>query len=511
MEGFFEVFQKVAGGVGGDVEVFQVGVDAQVHGVGAGGADEAGDGVFLAFVEAFGEGEEEGEHAYLAHLRGGQDVGLAIGFQIFPGVAVVEGADEGAHDLFAVGPAEDVGVGGHVGTVAGVAVVVDQISYVVEEGGGGEDVAHAAVQAMDFLPLVEEGEGHGGDVVGVEGVLHGQGVQVVLDGALEHVFFPVAVVVVEGVVVVEEESFSEAAAGNGEVGGFGFADDFLYHQGAGDDDVSPFTGEAADFLAFFVGFAGDHADFFEKVFHREMVVVKFRQGVVHGALVDFRQVAHGAADADDFHGDGGEPVDFGKNALDEIFHFCQLFGGHIAGGLEHFRQRHGADGDADRADASLVFHQSDFYAGTAQVEEEEIFLINGVDDTGKSQGRFGFAADDGHGDAGGEAHPFQEGGAVYGIAHGGGGDGEDFLDVLHFDDVGVDGKATECPLLRFFGEDAGGEGHAFGKTDGFLFLVDELVGAVFSDLHDDEADGVGAKVNDGDAFHRFSLRFSCCS
>ncbi len=275
VEGFFEVFEEVAGGVGGDVEVFQVRVDAKVHGVAAGGADEAGDAVFLAFVEAFGQGEEEGEHADLAHLGGGEDVGLAIGFEVFPGVAVVEGADEGAHDLFAVGPAEDVGVGGHVGAVAGVAVVVDEISYVMEEGSGGEDVSHAVIETMDFLPLVKEGEGHGGDVAGVEGVLHGEGIEVVFDGAKEHVFFAVAVAVVDGVVVVEEESFAKAAAGDGEVGGFGFADDFLDDQGAGDDDVGAFAGEAADFLAFFVGFAGDHADFFEEVFYGEMVVVQF--------------------------------------------------------------------------------------------------------------------------------------------------------------------------------------------------------------------------------------------
>ncbi len=155
--------------------------------------------------------------------------------------------------------------------------------------------------------------------------------------------------------------------------------------------------------------------------------------------MDFRQVAHGAADANDFHGGCGEPVDFGKDALDEVFHFREFFGGDVTGGLEHFGQCHGADGDADGADAFLVFHQGDFYAGAAKVEEEEVFLVDGVDDAGKSQGCFGFAADDGHGDAGGEAHALQEGGAVHCVSDGGGGDGEDFLDVLHFDDVGVDG------------------------------------------------------------------------
>ena len=58
--------------------------------------------------------------------------------------------------------------------------------------------------------------------------------------------------------------------------------------------------------------------------------------------------------------------------------------------------------------------------------------------------------------------------------------------------MGVDGKTVEGPLLRFLCQKARGERHPFRQADRFLFLIDQFVSAVLSDLHDDEADGVRA-------------------
>lgn len=63
-------------------------------------------------------------------------------------------------------------------------------------------------------------------------------------------------------------------------------------------------------------------------------------------------------------------------------------------------------------DAPLVAHQRNFHAGTAQIEEKEIFLIDGMNDTGKAKAGFLTAADDRHGNAGRCADPLEEGGAV---------------------------------------------------------------------------------------------------
>jgi len=160
--------------------------------------------------------------------------------------------------------------------------------------------------------------------------------------------------------------------------------------------------------------------------------------------------------------------------------------------MKHFCQGHGAQGDTDGVHPFLVFDQGNFYAGAAQVKEEEILPVNGMGHAGKAQGCFGFSADNGHGNTGSEADPFQEGGTVHCIPDGGGGYGQHFFYFLHGHDMGVHGKALQCPLLGFFRELPGIEGHAFCQADGFLFLIDQFVRTVGSNLHDDKADGVGA-------------------
>lgn len=67
-----------------------------------------------------------------------------------------------------------------------------------------------------------------------------------------------------------------------------------------------------------------------------------------------------------------------------------------------------------------------------------------------------------------------------------------FFYFLHGHDMGVHGKALQRPLLGLFRELPGIEGHAFCQADGFLFLIDQFVRTVGSNLHDDKADGVGA-------------------
>ena len=128
-----------------------------------------------------------------------------------------------------------------------------------------------------------------------------------------------------------------------------------------------------------------------------------------------------------------------------------------------------------------------------------------MNDAGKAQGRFCFSADNGHGNAGGEAYSFQEGCAVHRIPDSGGGYSQYFLHLLHGNDMGIYGKTFQRPLLCFFRELPGIQRHAFGETDGFLFLVHQFVGTVGSNLHDNKADGVGTQVDDCYSFHGISF------
>ena len=143
-------------------------------------------------------------------------------------------------------------------------------------------------------------------------------------------------------------------------------------------------------------------------------------------------------------------------------------------------------------DAFFVFDKGDLYAGPAQIEEEEILLIDGVADAGKAERGLGLAADDRHGDACRHADALQEGSPVDGIPDGGCRDSEYLFDLLHFDDMGVNRKALERTLLCFLCQKTGGESHPLRQTDRFLFLINQFVSAVLSDLHDDETDRVRA-------------------
>ena len=220
--------------------------------------------------------------------------------------------------------------------------------------------------------------------------------------------------------------------------------------------------------------------------------MELRQRIIHCALVDLGEISDSTADADDRQRLAGKPLDFGKHILDEALYGFDLILIHLAGGLKHLRQRHCTDRDADRMDAFFVFDEGDLYARPAQIEEEEILLIDGMADTRKAKRSLGLATDDRHGDAGRHADALQERSPVDGISDGCRRDSEYLFDLLHFDDMGVDGKTVEGPLLRFLCQKARGERHPLRQADRFLFLIDQFISAVLSDLHDDEADGVRA-------------------
>lgn len=204
MECFFKVFDQRRCRVSRDIEIFPIRIDAKIHRSLVGGTDDTGDAVLLTFIEAFRHGKEEGEDADLTHLCSRQDMCLPIRFEVLSGVSMVKSADQSAHHLFAVCPAEDMRIRCHVAAVAGVAVVIDQISYVMQAGCRGENITHARVELVDLLPLIEHGECGRGDILGVEIIGYRKGIEIILHRAAEHVVLLVSVFVIDGIIVVEE-------------------------------------------------------------------------------------------------------------------------------------------------------------------------------------------------------------------------------------------------------------------------------------------------------------------
>ena len=187
-----------------DIEIFPIRIDAKIHRSLVGGTDDTGNAVLLTFIEAFRHGKEEGEDADLTHLCSCQDMCLPIRFEVLSGVSMVKSANQSAHHLFAVCPAEDMRIRCHVAAVAGVAVVIDQISYVMQAGCRGENITHARVELVDLLPLIEHGECGRGDILGVEIIGYWKGIEIILHRAAEHVVLLFSVFVVDGIIVVEE-------------------------------------------------------------------------------------------------------------------------------------------------------------------------------------------------------------------------------------------------------------------------------------------------------------------
>ena len=174
---------------------------------------------------------------------------MSAGFQNFSGIAVVESGYEGAHDLFLVGEAENMGIGDHVGTVPGMAVVVDEAAYIMKKAGGGEERAIPFGQAMEALPVIEEIERHGCDIPGVGGIIKREGFPVILNGGEEHLVLPVLAGSVDGIVVMKEKPFPDAAARDGEALCAGETHQFGHDKGSGNDDVGPLRGKAGDALS----------------------------------------------------------------------------------------------------------------------------------------------------------------------------------------------------------------------------------------------------------------------
>lgn len=155
--------------------------------------------------------------------------------------------------------------------------------------------------------------------------------------------------------------------------------------------------------------------------------------------------------------------------------------------------------------ALFIFDKRNFHAGSAQIEEEEILAVDRVDDTGKTEGGFCAPADDRHGNACSHVDTLQEGSTVYSIPYCSSGDSQNLLYLLDFNNMRIYSQAFQRTLLCFFRQETRLLCHAFRKADGFLFLINEFIGSLLSNLHDDEADRVGTQINNSYTVHKISF------
>ena len=78
-----------------------------------------------------------------------------------------------------------------------------------------------------MLPLIEHGKGKGSDITGMECVLPGNRMEIILDRIDQHMLALIPVLVINRIIVMEEEPFTKAAAGDRKIRRLGFPDDFL--------------------------------------------------------------------------------------------------------------------------------------------------------------------------------------------------------------------------------------------------------------------------------------------
>ena len=237
---------------------------------------------------------------------------------------MVESTEERAHDLFLLGPAENVCIGRNVCAVACMVVIVDHGTRIMKEACSHQECTHTGAESVDMLPLIEHGKGKGSDITGMECVLPGNRMEIILDRIDQHMLALIPVLVINRIIVMEEEPFTKAAAGDRKIRRLGFPDDFLNSQGACNDDISALGRKAADALALFEGLGGNILYHFKKIFGRQVVIMQFWKRIPCASLVDFRKVSDSSSDSYDWKRRVREPGDFIELGLNEFFHFSKL-------------------------------------------------------------------------------------------------------------------------------------------------------------------------------------------
>ena len=143
-----------------------------------------------------------------------------------------------------------------------------------------------------------------------------------------------------------------------------------------------------------------------------------------------------------------------------------------------------------------AFDVDQFERAAAEIADDAVGAVNSGDDAERGKPRFLLARKHLDRHAAGGLGLSDERGTVLGLAHGGGGDRIDFFDLHHVAERPKAPQRAERLLDRVGRQPAFRSNLAAEAAENLL--VEDRSGAADQPLVDDEADGVGADVDDGD-------------
>lgn len=189
--------------------------------------------------------------------------------------------------MFAMRQAEDLSILDHIGAVAGMAVEVDGDTDIVQQGSRLQQLSVIFIQFVQILPGVEHGQRQFGDVFAVGSVRRVKGHDV-LSAALQDVRGDQRQIFRLGI-IVEEQAFAQAAAGNGQLftaGGFQQAVDYTR---TSQNNISTVAAESSYFTALFQSGAAQLAENIMERLSGEFIVMDLGGGVFAAFLLHLTQ------------------------------------------------------------------------------------------------------------------------------------------------------------------------------------------------------------------------------
>ena len=125
--------------------------------------------------------------------------------------------------------------------------------------------------------------------------------------------------------------------------------------------------------------------------------------------------------------------------------------------------------------------------------------------SGKTECSFLLPADNRHGNIGSGMNTLQERRTVAGCSYGSRGNCKCLCHLVNFGKMCIYLETVNCTVLCGIRKKRRIIAHSFRQADRTFFLIYELINSFGADRDDDEADGIGAKINDSDAVHNLPL------
>ena len=337
--------------------------------------------------------------------------------------------------------AEQAGVLDQIGAVARMIVIVDADADVVEQGRRPQQHSVPGVQAVQGGPAVEQLQGDVGDMKGVL-LVHLVKPQHIHRAVTQDIRNHVGIIFMAQI-MPEKQAFPDAAAADDEVRGANPVEQALHHGDAGDDDVASLAAQSAHAPALHQIGAGDETKQIFEGDRAHPVIVDLGKRVIFAGLVHLGDVTGRAADSDQRQRQRLQPGSFLQLAVDEAAQMRQIGFGNFVVGFELVAEIDGADRQADALDQTPVPDQGNFCAAAAEVEQDRVFDVDGVDRSQIAEKRFGFTADRLDGQAGFPGGHIQKLGTIAGVADRGGRHGQNgvgFHDVAHLGEIPQSGQ-----------------------------------------------------------------------